>query len=101
MATVLSFADVIQAGPYTLYRSLVEAGIDADHASVITDLLYPEPRYSEPEPEPVLPPISGGAPESEPDWDEYARWSAWQDALEAAHPPVRDEDLVHAGLPVG
>jgi hypothetical protein len=27
------------------------------------------------------------------DWDEYARWSAWQDALEVAHPTITDEDV--------
>jgi hypothetical protein len=37
----------------------------------------------------------------EPDWDEYSRWSAWQDALEAAHPPIRDQDIIAAGLAVG
>jgi hypothetical protein len=34
------------------------------------------------------------------DWDEYARWSEWQDRLEQIH-MVTDEDIAAAGLAVG
>jgi hypothetical protein len=53
-----------------------------------------------------LPPIAGGAPESGPsdqDWEDYHRWSAWQDRLEQIYGPhgITDDDIQAAGLPVG
>src|SRR3954467_4254260 len=91
---------------YLLHRGLCDAGFPAIRAALAVDvLLGPEPETSEddvigeplqwsadpapfePSPldvawldaNPILPPISGGAPD-EPDWSEYASWSAWHDA---------------------
>jgi hypothetical protein len=56
---------------------------------------------------PSLPPIAGGAPEpfepSAADWDDYARWSEYQDRLEGIYglDRITDEDIEAAGLPVG
>jgi hypothetical protein len=54
---------------------------------------------------PILPPITGGAPEpfvaSAEDWEDYARWSEWQDRLEQIYHVDGDEDARAAGLPVG
>lgn len=100
---------------YLLFRGLCDAGFPAGNAALAVDILLgPEPAEDgpdwdvEPEPEdrswvaahPALPPISGGAPDDGPDWDEYAAWSAWQDALEAAHPRYGEEDARAAGLAI-
>jgi hypothetical protein len=56
---------------------------------------------------PTLPPIRGGSPEpfepSAADWDDYARWSEWQDRLENVHclNRITDEDIAATGLAVG
>jgi hypothetical protein len=52
---------------------------------------------------PTLSAISGGGHDSptDSDWDEYHRWSEWQDRLEAMHWIDGDEALAAAGLPVG
>lgn len=68
---------------YLLYRGLCDAGFPAGNVSLAVDILLgPEPR------------------EDEPDWDEYERWARRQDALEAAHPPVREADVRAAGLAI-
>lgn len=96
---------------YTLFHTLCDAGFGLLAASRLVDVIQGRrhadddegaelPDEWRPEPEPFHPspedlewlathPIAGGAPADEPDWDEYAAWSAWQDALEASHPPRR------------
>lgn len=72
---------------YTLHHTLADLGFDPMRVALAVDILLgPEPRDDE--------------PRDEPDWDEYAQWSAWQDALEAAHPPVREVDIRAAGLAI-
>jgi hypothetical protein len=115
----VSIADCLKSR-YLLHHALLDAGVDAFRAVLAADvLLGPEPAEEddvvgaplefEPAPadrvwlatHPALPPICGVAPDDGPDWDEYSRWSAWQDALEASHPRYGEDDARAAGLAVG
>src|SRR4051812_9542562 len=81
MSTILSLADCLKAGRYTLHRSLVNAGVPATRACQAVDvLLGPEPADDDDQvddewhPEPP--------PEFEPGPDDLAEYLAWSRGLE-------------------
>ena len=74
---------------YTLHHTLADLGFPPLRIALAVEvLLGPEPDEDVP-----------FGPSAE-DWEEYARFAAWQNALEAAHPPVREEDVRAAGLAI-
>lgn len=78
----------IHPSRYTLYHTLADLGFNPLRiATAVEVLMGPEVEIEE---EPT-----------DADWDDYARHCEWQDALEAAHPPVREEDIRAAGLAIG
>ena len=101
--------------PFADHDALIECGaLDPDHGDPETWPAWTDQRWEPTEADhtllaehPILPPICGGAPEafqpSDQDWEDYHRWSAWQDRLEGIHGPysIADDDIQAAGLPVG
>jgi hypothetical protein len=52
---------------------------------------------------PALPPMIGGGPAgpTDADWDEYHRWSEWQDRLEAIYWTDGDQDAAADSVAIG